>query len=222
MVTAERVHEGVEFLLSYLPPSLRLVIAGRADPPLPLPRLRAQGELTEVRMTDLSFSEPEAGELVASVAAVDLDRHALASLVGRTEGWAAGLQLAALTIKGRTAPSAAVEAIRGDNRHILDFFTSEVIGRLDQDQRDLLVRTSGAGEAVGAAVRRGPEPCGFREKFWRSSMRRTSLWFRWMTAASGTAVIGCSVTPSAISSNLRPQRGAGPGCGLVLRTRLPR
>ena len=149
VLTAQRVHEGVEFLLSYLPPSLRLVIAGRADPPLPLPRLRAQGELTEVRMTDLSFSEPEAGELVASVAAVDLDRHALASLVGRTEGWAAGLQLAALTIKGRTAPSAAVEAIRGDNRHILDFFTSEVMGRLDQDQRDLLVRTSGLERLSG-------------------------------------------------------------------------
>ena len=157
------MHEGVEFLLSYLPPSLRLVIAGRADPPLPLPRLRAQGELTEVRMTDLSFSEPEAGELVASVAAVDLDRHALTSLVGRTEGWAAGLQLAALTIKGRTAPSAAVEAIRGDNRHILDFFTSEVMGRLDQDQRRPAGKDLRAGEAVGAAVRRGPEPCGFRE-----------------------------------------------------------
>ena len=149
VLTAGRVHEGVEFLLSYLPPTLRLVIAGRADPPLPLPRLRAQGELTEIRMADLSFSPPEAGELVASVAAVELDRDALASLVGRTEGWAAGLQLAALTIKGRTAPSAAVDEIRGDNRHILDFFTSEVMSKLDQDQRDLLVRTSGLERLSG-------------------------------------------------------------------------
>jgi LuxR family transcriptional regulator, maltose regulon positive regulatory protein len=149
VLTDLRVHEGVEFLLSYLPPTLRLVIAGRADPPLPLPRLRAQGELTEVRMTDLSFSPAEAGELVTSVAAVELDGSALASLVGRTEGWAAGLQLAALTIKGHSVPSAEVDEIRGDNRHILDFFTSEVISRLRQAQRDLLVRTSGLERLSG-------------------------------------------------------------------------
>ena len=138
-----RVHEGVEYLLAYLPASLRLIIAGRADPPLPLPRLRSQGELTEIRMTDLGFSEDEAGELVGSVAAIELDPPAVTALLERTEGWAAGLQLAALALRGRPAPAGAVdELLRGDDRHILDFFTSEVISKLRPDQRDLLVRTS--------------------------------------------------------------------------------
>jgi LuxR family maltose regulon positive regulatory protein len=150
VLTDPRIHEGVEFLLAYLPPTLRLITAGRTDPPLPLPRLRARGELTEIRMTDLGFSEFEAGDLLESVAATDLDPAAVAALVERTEGWAAGLQLAALTIKGRSAASSAVDAIRGDDRHILDFFASEVISKLGSDQRDLLVRTSVLERLSGA------------------------------------------------------------------------
>ena len=121
------------------------------------------------------------------------------------KGWAAGLQLAALTIKGRAAPSAAVDEIRGDNRHILDFFTSEVIGKLDQDQRDLLVRTSGlerlSGPLCDAVLGRSGSATS-----WRSSTRRTSSWFRWTTAASGTAVTGCSATPC--SHQLEPEVSA--------------
>jgi len=150
VLTDPRLHEGVEFLLAYLPSTLRLITAGRTDPPLPLPRLRARGELTEIRMTDLGFSEHEAGDLLESVAATDLDAAAVAALVERTEGWAAGLQLAALTIKGRSAPDIAVAEIRGDDRHILDFFASEVISKLGPEQRDLLVRTSVLERLSGA------------------------------------------------------------------------
>ena len=137
-----RVHEGVEFLLTYLPPSLRLVVAGRADPPLPLPRLRARGELTEIRAEHLRFSAAEAGALVGSVGAVELDASAAHGLCERTEGWAAGLQLAAITLRGTAAPVAVVDAIRGDDRHILDYFTTEVVDRLPGTHRDLLVRAS--------------------------------------------------------------------------------
>ena len=137
-----RVHEGVEFFLTYLAPSLRVVLAGRADPPLPLPRLRARGELTEIRMDDLGFSTPETMALVTSVAGVQLDRSAVRLLTERTEGWAVGLQLAALTLRGRPAPAAAVDQIRGDDRHILDFFAAEVIDRLTPEQRHLLIETS--------------------------------------------------------------------------------
>ena len=130
LLSDPRVHEGVEFLLAYLPPSLRLVVAGRADPPLPLPRLRARGELTEIRAADLRFSAPEAGALVGSVGAVGLDASAVHGLCERTEGWAAGLQLAAITVRGAAAPpAAALDAIRGDDRHILDYFTAEVFDR---------------------------------------------------------------------------------------------
>ncbi len=142
LVTDARLHESVEFLLAYLPASARLVIAGRADPPLPLARLRARGELTEIRATDLCFSPQEAGALVASVGAVGLDAEAMDGLCERTEGWAAGLQLAALTLRGSSAPAEVAAQIRGDDRHILDYFAAEVVTRLRSEQRDLLVRSS--------------------------------------------------------------------------------
>ena len=136
------LQEDVEFLLTYLPPALHLVLAARADPPLPLPRLRARGELTEIRMSELGFSPAEAGALITSVAAVGLDAPTAHLLQERAEGWAAGLQLTALALRGRSEPAAAVANIRGDNRHILDFFSAEVLERLTPDQRDLLVSAS--------------------------------------------------------------------------------
>jgi LuxR family transcriptional regulator, maltose regulon positive regulatory protein len=136
------VQQGVEFLLTYLPPALHLVLAARADPPLSLPRMRARGQLTEIRLSELGFSPAEAGALITSVAAVDLDAPTARLLQERTEGWAAGLQLTALTLQGRSEPAAAVAEIRGDDRHILDFFSTEVLNRLTPDQRELLVSTS--------------------------------------------------------------------------------
>jgi LuxR family maltose regulon positive regulatory protein len=142
LLTDHRVHESVEFLLTYAPTSLRLVLAGRSDPPLPLARMRARGELTEIRASDLAFSSTEARHLLSAVGAVGLDADTVHGLRDRTEGWAAGLQLTALAVRDAAAPSAAADAIRGDDRHILDYFTSEVLVRLPPEQRDLLVRTS--------------------------------------------------------------------------------
>jgi LuxR family maltose regulon positive regulatory protein len=123
------VHEGVEFLLTYMPSSLRIVISGRADPPIPLPRLRASGDLTEIRMHELSFSVPEAAQLVAGVGTVELDPYAVGGLCERTEGWAAGLQLAALALRSSSVQIGGA-GIRGDDRHISDYFSSEVLERL--------------------------------------------------------------------------------------------
>ena len=137
-----RVWEGLEFLLSYLPASLRLVMAGRADPALPLARLRARGELTEIRAADLRFTAEESTALIAAVGGVRLPPSSSRLLWQRTEGWAVGLQLAALSIRGSGWPESAVARLRGDDRHILDYFETEVLDRLDPTQRDLLVRTS--------------------------------------------------------------------------------
>jgi LuxR family maltose regulon positive regulatory protein len=137
-----RVHESVEFLLAYLPPALRLVIAGRADPPLPLARLRARGELSEIRASDLGFSVAEAGTLLAAVGMVGLDETTVHRLCEHTEGWAAGLQLTALTLRGTSEPAAGALELTRDERHILDYFASEVIGVLRSEHRDLLVRAS--------------------------------------------------------------------------------
>jgi len=99
LLTSPRIHEGVEYLLNYLPASLRLVIAGRADPPLPIARLRARGELTELRAAQLRFAPDEAAALVSAVSGNDLDSATAAAVWERTEGWAAGLQLAALALR---------------------------------------------------------------------------------------------------------------------------
>jgi LuxR family transcriptional regulator, maltose regulon positive regulatory protein len=117
MLTDARIHEGVEYLLSYLPPSLRLVIAGRLDPPLPLARMRARGELIEIRAADLRFSPAEAAGLVSAVSKVDAGRDVVDPLVDRTEGWAVGLKLAALTIRGAPDPAACSRGSRRRPAH---------------------------------------------------------------------------------------------------------
>jgi ATP/maltotriose-dependent transcriptional regulator MalT len=142
VLTDVRIHEGLEFFLSYLPPAQRLVIAARFDPPLPLARMRARGQLTEIRATDLRFSSAEAGSLVSSVGQVKIGAPALDALVARTEGWAVGLKLVALAIRDAPDPDALAAEVRGDDRHIIDFLTSEVLDRLSPERRDFLVRTS--------------------------------------------------------------------------------
>lgn len=129
-----RIHEAVEYLVTYLPASLRLVIAGRADPPLPIARLRARGELTELRAAQLRFRPDEAAALVSGVSGHDLDRTAAAAVWERTEGWAAGLQLAALALRADPA------GVHAGDRHLLDYFAAEVLPGLAPEHRNLLVR----------------------------------------------------------------------------------
>ena len=110
LLTDARIHEAVEYLLSYLPPSLRLVIAARFDPPLPLARMRARSELAEIRAADLRFDATEAAGLVSAVSQIEVGSGAVESLLDRTEGWAVGLKLAALTLRGSTDPAGRAAA----------------------------------------------------------------------------------------------------------------
>ena len=141
LLTDARIHEAVEYLLSYLPPSLRLVIAARFDPPLPLARMRARSELAEIRAADLRFDATEAAGLVSAVSQIEVGSGAVESLLDRTEGWAVGLKLAALTLRGSTDPAGRAAAAR-DDRHILDFLSAEVLDRLSNDWRAFLIRTA--------------------------------------------------------------------------------
>lgn len=134
-----RIHEAVEFLVTYLPAALRLVIAGRADPPLPLARLRARGQLTEIRADDLRLTLDQAVALVGTVSGADLDDAEATELWRRTEGWAAGLQLAGLA---RRVGGATTARNAGADRHLLDYFAAEVLPALSPAQRDLLVRAA--------------------------------------------------------------------------------
>lgn len=146
VLTDPRIHEGVEFLVSYLPPSARVVVAGRSDPPLPLARMRARGELTEVRAADLRFTVDEAAALVSAVLGTSLDDDAAAGVWERTEGWAAGLQLAALALRAEPGH----DRVRGNDRHLLDYFAAEVLPALAPEHRDLLRRTAPLDRLSGA------------------------------------------------------------------------
>ena len=145
LVTADRVHADLGYLIEYAPPGLCLVIATRSDPPLRLGRLRARGELTEVRAADLRFTAAEAAPLLrdpSAGAAAGLPAGVVEALTARTEGWAAGLQLAALSLHGRTDADAFVAAFSGSHRYILDYLAEEVLDRQEADVREFLLSTS--------------------------------------------------------------------------------
>jgi LuxR family transcriptional regulator, maltose regulon positive regulatory protein len=142
LIQAPAVHASVEFLLQHLPSSLRLVLASRADPPLPLARLRGRGQLAELREADLRFTAQEAGELLGATVGAELPEVAVAALGNRTEGWAAGLQLAALSLQGRSDIGAFVEGFSGSHRYVLDYLAEEVLDRQPPQLRTFLLETS--------------------------------------------------------------------------------
>jgi LuxR family maltose regulon positive regulatory protein len=140
-----RVHEAVAFLLDHLPDQLHLVIATRADPPLPLARIRSRGQLTEVRAADLRFTQSEAREFLNQVMGLDLSAADVEALDARTEGWIAGLQLAALSLRGlpeRREVVGFIEAFTGSNRFVIDYLADEVLARQPAPVRDFLLRTA--------------------------------------------------------------------------------
>src|SRR6266566_6610081 len=128
LIDAQQVHAPLAFLLAHLPPGLRLVLASRSDPPLPLARLRAGGQLAELRAAELRFTTEEAAVLLREATAADLPGPA-AALTARTEGWAAGLQLAALSLRGQADPAGFVAAFSGSHRYVLDYLAEEVLER---------------------------------------------------------------------------------------------
>ena len=142
LIQAPAVHTSVEFLLEHLPSSLRLVLASRADPPLPLARLRGRGQLAELREADLRFTPQEAGELLGATVGAELPEEAVAALGNRTEGWAAGLQLAALSLQGRSDIGAFVEGFSGSHRYVLDYLAEEVLDRQPPQLRTFLLESS--------------------------------------------------------------------------------
>ncbi|OMC51547.1 helix-turn-helix transcriptional regulator [Mycobacterium sp. IS-836] len=150
LVVSRAVHEQLAFFISRLPANLHLVLATRSDPMLPLARLRASGELAELRTDDLRFGAIEAGHLLNDVLGLDLTDADIQLLHRRTEGWAAGLYLAALSLARRTDTAAFMRTFAGDNRHIVDYLMAEVLDGQPPDLRSFLLRTSVLGRLSGA------------------------------------------------------------------------
>jgi LuxR family maltose regulon positive regulatory protein len=141
-IASSSVDDALTFLLENLPPRMHLVIATREDPHLPLARLRAQGQLTELRATDLRFSSSEAAEFLNQAMDLDLSTEHIAALEARTEGWIAGLQLAAISMQGRKDATSFINSFSGSHRFILDYLIEEVLGQQSEHVQTFLLQTA--------------------------------------------------------------------------------
>jgi LuxR family transcriptional regulator, maltose regulon positive regulatory protein len=142
MITNTDIHEGLTYLVERLPDSLHVVVATRQDPPLPLGRLRARGELAELRAGELRFSDEEATTFLNGVLELDLTEEDVERLQARTEGWPAALYLAALSLRGEADPSGSIDEFAGDDRHLVDYLTGELLARQSPELRAFLLHTS--------------------------------------------------------------------------------
>ncbi|MDT8304733.1 MAG: LuxR C-terminal-related transcriptional regulator [Anaerolineae bacterium] len=144
LITAAEIHEAVAFLLEHQPAGLHLVLLTRADPPLPLPRLRSQGQLVELRQGDLRFTAAEAAVFLQEIMQLSLGVLEVETLTRRTEGWIAGLQMAALALRGRHEEEAAafVAGFTGTHRYVLDYLLEEVLQRQPASVQQFLLETS--------------------------------------------------------------------------------
>ena len=142
VIDAEPVDDALTFLLEHLPPQMHLVIATREDPQLPLARLRARGQLTELRAADLRFTPAEAAEFLNQVMGLNLSAEDIAALETRTEGWIAGLQMAALSMQGRSDTASFIQAFTGSHRFVLDYLVEEVLQRQPERVRSFLLQTA--------------------------------------------------------------------------------
>ena len=208
-VHSPKVDEALAFLLEHLPARLRLVIATREDPMLPLARMRARGELAELRAADLRFSPDEAADFLRRVMGLSLTAEDIAALESRTEGWIAGLQLAALSMRGQKDIAGFIRSFTGSHRFVLDYLVEEVLQRQSESVQTFLLRTSILDrlcgplcDAVCAVLLLLPG-----RKPWNISNAPTCSSSPWITSGAGIAITislpnccGSGLHQSAVSS----------------------
>ncbi len=142
VITAQPIHRSVTYLLDHLPHQLHLIMATRADPPLPLARLRTRGHLTEIRSADLRFTAEETAAFLTRALGLSLSAQDIAALEARTEGWIAGLQLAALSMQGRKDIAGFLKTFTGSHRYIIDYLVQEVLARQPEPVQTFLLQTA--------------------------------------------------------------------------------
>lgn len=142
VISNEYIHQGIDYLLAHLPDHVHLIITSRADPPLSLARLRASGDLTEIRSEDLRFTRDEIVALLNEISGLNVAADAIAVLEERTEGWAAGIHLAALSIRDRDDATAFISTFSGEHRYVGDYLVEEVLQRQSEESQEFLLTTS--------------------------------------------------------------------------------
>ena len=187
VVDAPPIDQAITFLLDHLPPQMHLAITTREDPPLPLSRLRARGQLTELRAVDLRFTAEETAVFLHHITGLPLSAAEVASLEKRTEGWIAGLQLAGLSMQGRADVHSFIKAFAGDDRYIVDYLVDEVLQNQPEHIRRFLLQTSILNRLHGplcSAVTEQPEGSILLETLERSNLFIVPLddkrrWYRY-------------------------------------------
>ncbi|GLV56835.1 hypothetical protein KDH_36740 [Dictyobacter sp. S3.2.2.5] len=170
------IHQGMAFFLEHLPAHLHLILSSRVDPALPLARLRAYGQLTEIRADELRFQEGEANQFLDKLLSPPLSEEELQRLVSRTEGWIAGLHLVALTMQKREDRSAYLETLTGSQRYLLDYVQEDILARLSPDMRNFLLHIailSRLDAAVCQAVTAAPTKAASQHML--TSLERANL-----------------------------------------------
>lgn len=142
LIDAQPVHYVVAFLVDHMPPHMRLILATRADPPLPLSRWRSRGQMVEIRTGDLRFNTGEVATFLDRATHLDLSTEDVGLLETRTEGWPAGLQMAALSLRGRADAAAFIRAFSASHRYVLDYLVEEVLSRQPKAVQTFLLQTS--------------------------------------------------------------------------------
>ena len=190
VIDAKAVDEALAFLIENLPAQMHLVIATREDPHLPLARFRAQDQLTEVRAVDLRFTSSEAAEFLDEAMGVELSAEEVVALEERTEGWIAGLQLAALSMRGHKDAASFIKSFTGTHHFVLDYLVEEVLGQQPESVQTFLLGTSVLERLAALFVMpwcstprcQGKQP-------WNISNEPTCSSSRWTTSGVGTAII---------------------------------
>ena len=142
LITSQEIHKAITFLIDHQPPQMNLTLTTRTDPPLPLARLRGRGQLIELRQADLRFSEEETTAFLKDGAGIELSPGEVELLVNRTEGWIAGLQMAALSMRNKKDLSTFIARFGGSHEYIVDYFASEILTNLPEPVKSFLLKTS--------------------------------------------------------------------------------
>jgi LuxR family maltose regulon positive regulatory protein len=192
----ENIHAAFSFLLEHLPGNLHIAVSTRVDPPWPLARYRARNQLVEIRAQDLRFTTEEAASFLNQVMGLNLTTEDVAALEERTEGWVAGLQLAAiamqspLSMKGRSDLAGFVKAFTGSHVYIAEFLLEEVLKQQPEDMQAFLLQTSILERLNAGCAKPLPDARMGRSSLWHCS-GRTSSFSRWTTRGGGSVTIPC-------------------------------
>jgi len=150
LIEDQSIHDALTFLIEFLPPQMHVVIAARQDPPLPLGRLRARGQLTELRAADLRFTSSEAADFLNQVMGLNLLAEDISALESRTEGWIAGLQLAAISMRGHEDTASFIKSFTGSHRLVLDYLIEEVLSQQSETIQSFLLQTAVLEQLTGS------------------------------------------------------------------------